>query len=67
MGNGCTDDQFDGDAIVPFIYGMGLISMDMYKVSLFFKEYNFIGSDGRNRSAVGQSCKLLNLIKHHIQ
>ncbi|XP_024384018.1 serine carboxypeptidase 1 [Physcomitrium patens] len=31
VGNGCTDDQFDGDAIVPFIYGMGLISVDMYK------------------------------------
>ena len=38
VGNGCTDDQFDGDAIVPFIYGMGLISMDMYKVSLVLTE-----------------------------
>lgn len=38
VGNGCTDDQFDGDAIVPFIYGMGLISNDMYKVSLVFAE-----------------------------
>jgi len=37
VGNGCTDDQFDGDAIVPFVYGMGLISNDMYKVSLWAK------------------------------
>ncbi len=34
VGNGVTDDQVDGDAIIPFVYGMGLISMDMYKVSL---------------------------------
>lgn len=31
VGNGCTDDQFDGDALVPFVHGMGLISDDMYK------------------------------------
>lgn len=31
VGNGCTDDKFDGDAIIPFIYGMGLISINMYK------------------------------------
>ena len=43
MGNGCTDDRFDGDAIVPFIYGMGLISMDMYKVSIVFEKYYFAG------------------------
>ena len=46
VGNGVTDDQVDGDAIIPFIYGMGLISMDMYKVSLVSFEYNFLGSSG---------------------
>lgn len=34
VGNGCTDDKFDGDAIIPFIYGMGLISFNMYKVGV---------------------------------
>lgn len=34
VGNGCTDDKFDGDAIIPFIYGMGLISINMYKVGV---------------------------------
>jgi serine carboxypeptidase-like clade 1 len=32
VGNGCTDDKFDGDAIIPFMYGMGLISTDMFEV-----------------------------------
>lgn len=45
VGNGCTDDQFDGDAIVPFIYGMGLISVDMYKVNLIFIEYRLSSSN----------------------
>jgi serine carboxypeptidase-like clade 1 len=31
VGNGCTDDKFDGDAIIPFMYGMGLISTDMFE------------------------------------
>jgi len=32
VGNGCTDEKFDGDAIVPFVYGMGLISTDLFEV-----------------------------------
>eukprot|EP00850_Spirogloea_muscicola_P003593 SM000014S00381 [mRNA] locus=s14:1000135:1004860:+ [translate_table: standard] len=31
VGNGCTDEVFDGNAIVPFAYGMGLISIDLYE------------------------------------
>ncbi|KAM0935779.1 putative carboxypeptidase C [Dioscorea sansibarensis] len=31
VGNGVTDTQFDGDALVPFAHGMGLISNDIYK------------------------------------
>ncbi|KAK9159694.1 hypothetical protein Syun_006035 [Stephania yunnanensis] len=32
IGNGVTDKEFDGNALVPFAHGMGLISDDLYKV-----------------------------------
>jgi serine carboxypeptidase-like clade 1 len=31
IGNGVTDTQFDGNALVPFAHGMGLISDDQYQ------------------------------------
>ncbi|KAL4311798.1 hypothetical protein GQ457_01G055300 [Hibiscus cannabinus] len=31
VGNGVTDDEFDGNALVPFAHGMGLISDDLYE------------------------------------
>ncbi|CAM6092547.1 unnamed protein product [Calypogeia fissa] len=31
VGNGCTDDEFDGNAFVPFVFGMGLIPFDLFK------------------------------------
>ncbi|CAN0879757.1 Serine carboxypeptidase-like 20 [Linum grandiflorum] len=31
VGNGVTDDAFDGNALVPFVHGMGLISDDLNK------------------------------------
>ncbi|XP_028769706.1 serine carboxypeptidase-like 20 [Neltuma alba] len=31
VGNGCTDDEFDGNALVPFAHGMGLISDELYE------------------------------------
>lgn len=31
VGNGVTDEQFDGDALVPFAHGMGLISNDLFQ------------------------------------
>ncbi|XP_048430042.1 serine carboxypeptidase-like 20 isoform X2 [Pyrus x bretschneideri] len=31
VGNGVTDDKFDGNALVPFAHGMGLISDDLYE------------------------------------
>ncbi|CAN0859056.1 Serine carboxypeptidase-like 20 [Linum grandiflorum] len=31
VGNGVTDDLFDGNALVPFAHGMGLISDDLYQ------------------------------------
>lgn len=32
VGNGVTDDVFDGNALVPFAHGMGLISDDLFEV-----------------------------------
>jgi len=34
VGNGVTDKQFDGNALVPFVHGMGLISDDLFKVKI---------------------------------
>ncbi|KAF8015378.1 hypothetical protein BT93_H1014 [Corymbia citriodora subsp. variegata] len=31
VGNGLTDEKFDGNALVPFAFGMGLISNDIYE------------------------------------
>ncbi|KAL1292041.1 hypothetical protein HN51_060504 [Arachis hypogaea] len=31
IGNGVCDDKFDGNALVPFAYGMGLISEEIFK------------------------------------
>ncbi|GAQ91793.1 serine carboxypeptidase [Klebsormidium nitens] len=36
VGNGCTDERFDGNAIIPFTHGMGLIDDDLYEA--LFKE-----------------------------
>ena len=32
VGNGVCDTVFDGNALVPFAHGMGLISDDIYQV-----------------------------------
>ncbi|RZR91653.1 hypothetical protein BHM03_00019829 [Ensete ventricosum] len=32
VGNGVTDEAFDGDSLVPFAYGMGLISTNLFQV-----------------------------------
>lgn len=32
VGNGVTDDVIDGNALVPFAHGMGLISDDLFEV-----------------------------------
>lgn len=32
MGNGVCDDVFDGNALVPFTHGMGLIPDELYEV-----------------------------------
>lgn len=32
VGNGVTDDKIDGNALVPFQHGMGLISDKLYEV-----------------------------------
>lgn len=32
VGNGVTDEKFDGNALVPFAHGMALISNELYQV-----------------------------------
>lgn len=32
VGNGVTDDIIDGNALVPFAHGMGLISDELFEV-----------------------------------
>jgi hypothetical protein len=32
VGNGVADEEFDGNALVPFAHGMGLISDDLFEV-----------------------------------
>lgn len=36
VGNGVTDDEFDGNALIPFVHGMGLISDDLFQVGLWY-------------------------------
>ncbi|KAK7350563.1 hypothetical protein VNO77_09326 [Canavalia gladiata] len=31
VGNGVTDNKFDGNALIPFVHGMGIISDDLYE------------------------------------
>lgn len=33
VGNAVTDERFDGNALVPFAHGMGLISDSIFEVS----------------------------------
>lgn len=41
VGNGCTDDKFDGNALVPFAHGMGLISNELYQEVITECQGNF--------------------------
>lgn len=50
VGNGCTDDKFDGDALVPFAHGMGLISNDL------FQEVN-VACKGSYWKPLNQNCQ----------
>lgn len=34
VGNGVCDPEFDGNALIPFAHGMGLISDNLFKVSV---------------------------------
>lgn len=34
VGNGVADQEFDGNALVPFAHGMGLISNELFEVFL---------------------------------
>lgn len=34
IGNGVTDEKFDGNALVPFAHGMGLIPEEMFEIKI---------------------------------
>lgn len=36
VGNGVTDETYDGNALVPFAHGMGLIPDELYRVQKVF-------------------------------
>lgn len=42
VGNGVTDDEFDGNALVTFAHGMGLISDELFEVGelLFYQDHS---------------------------
>lgn len=42
VGNGVTDPEFDDNALVPFVHGMGLISDTMFEVVLSYNICFFI-------------------------
>lgn len=46
IGNGCTDDAYDGDAFVPFIAGHGLISSQLQKDILSACQGNYWNATG---------------------
>ncbi|KAL0369903.1 UNVERIFIED_CONTAM: Serine carboxypeptidase 1 [Sesamum angustifolium] len=41
VGNGVTDDHYDGNALVPFAHGMGLISDELYETVIAECQGNF--------------------------
>ena len=44
VGNGVCDAAFDGDALVSFVHGMGLISGDLYQVKIKFLSSRFLNN-----------------------
>lgn len=54
VGNGVADDEFDGNALVPFVHGMGLISDDLFEQvssACMGKYYNPTGDNCENSLA----------------
>ncbi|CAJ1823215.1 unnamed protein product [Sphenostylis stenocarpa] len=41
VGNGVTDNVFDGNALIPFVHGMGLISDSIYEVFTSIMKFNY--------------------------
>ncbi|KAL5562218.1 hypothetical protein UlMin_031965 [Ulmus minor] len=50
VGNGVADDEYDGNALIPFVHGMGLISDDL------FSEINS-ECKGNYYNSLGESCQ----------
>ena len=52
VGNGCTDEEFDGNAQVPFAVGKSLISTTLYKRVEAACEGNYYDVDSGSRCGV---------------
>ncbi|XP_043703467.1 serine carboxypeptidase 1-like [Telopea speciosissima] len=65
VGNGVTDEVFDGNALVPFVHGMGLISDDLYEETLKACQGNYwnpaSGVCGDKLSKIDQDVNDLNI------
>ncbi|KAL3616297.1 Serine carboxypeptidase-like 20 [Castilleja foliolosa] len=48
VGNGVTDDEFDGNALVPFAHGMGLISDELFEAVDAGCKGNYFNSNSEN-------------------
>ncbi|KAM0910928.1 hypothetical protein ACQ4PT_013809 [Festuca glaucescens] len=49
VGNGVCDTVFDGNALVPFAHGMGLISDDIYQEASMSCQGNYWNASGNNK------------------
>lgn len=59
IGNGVTDVNYDGNALVPFVHGMGLISEGLYEV--FFNSFTFNDMQIRISGKVRPCLKSINI------
>ncbi|XP_057961666.1 serine carboxypeptidase-like 20 [Malania oleifera] len=55
VGNGITDNHFDGNALIPFVRGMGLISHADYEILGGLNIYNILEPCYHNPDATGNS------------
>ena len=60
VGNGVTDEKFDGNALVPFAHGMALISDAMFQVIItkLYISISILASFKDTRSYVRHDAKI---------
>ncbi|KAL2935854.1 Serine carboxypeptidase 1 [Bienertia sinuspersici] len=57
VGNGVTDEAYDGNALVPFAHGMGLISNELYQVQAGLPERNGLRWVGLTSMEIMTECE----------